>query len=165
MTTTKILSEELESIECAHMDLKRSYTEGLVHQANRVAEALQQLIVDSKGLLEIRWRQGVDYWMDDNKFFRDIEIKFNPDMFPTNEEEADPLRDSDDYVADYNWDEFVESGMDVINLHELTTVEEEVELVKRAADLLHNMEKGLKLAFGDMKRVSVTSTGIKVSPL
>jgi hypothetical protein len=164
-STSTDLEKTISSIKEENEKLFEQMNKQVTANTKIAVELLKQLINESPEIEACRWVQYTPYFNDGEecKFgVHELELKFNPEMFPHNEEtEEDDCLDADGFVYEWRLGEFLERGLDVLNVAQVVAVEKKVELFIKIHSELQNMDQCLKNTFGDHVKVVVTRTGIE----
>lgn len=170
-STSIDIEKKLEKLIKQNALLQKSYHENIENNTLEAVSLLKNLINSTPEIEAIKWAQYTPYFNDGDPCefsVYDLEIKFNKDLLPLNEETAysgDKYADGEGFIPEWRIESFFEELEDVLNFKQIASIEKKINLFKEMHSSLRNMEGSLKIAFGDHTNVIVTKKGIETSEL
>ena len=126
-------------------------------------EILKSLIKSVPEVEAVRWSQYTPGFNDGDPCefsVNELEIKFNTDKLPVNEE-FEPEDNNDGFLNSYDVEKYIESQEDVINFKEIAEFEKKIKVFYEVHEILSSNSNTLEETFGNNVRITVTHKGIE----
>lgn len=161
------LTETKKELRAINGELKEAH-KVLKDNSKKTLKLLEKLIKGTPEIEAVRWKQYTPGFNDGEPCefsVMDLEIKFNPDFFPVDEEKRykdnGEEEETSDFVSTEEIDSFFERQVDVLNFKDVQRAEQTAELLCKIHGTLVNATGMLEETFGTNVEITLTKDGIE----